>query len=215
MVVLFDWVVGQVLDTLDRLDIADNTLIIVTSDNGARAVCADGHDYGHAANGALRGQKADIWDGGHREPFVARWPQHIPAGSTSDELACLADMLATFAAITGADLPSNAGEDSYNLLPALVNESNREPIREALVHHSSHGVYSIRQGRWKLVLGLGSGGFSEPVSIEPTPGGPLGQLYDMEADLTETHNLWDERPEIVIELAALLEQYRQDGRSRA
>ncbi len=213
MVVLFDWVVGQVLDALDRTGQTDNTLIVVTSDNGGRLTCADGGTYGHASNGTLRGQKADIWDGGHREPFVARWPQRIPAGTRSDELVCLADMLATFAAIAGVELPADAGEDSYNILPALAGEAVT-PIREALVHHSGNGIFSLRQGRWKLVLGLGSGGFSEPVTEEPTPGGPQGQLYDMAADRAETHNLWAERPDVVAELSALLERYRDAGRSR-
>ena len=213
MVVLFDWVVGQVLDALDRTGQSDNTLILVTSDNGGRLTCADGETYGHPTNGSLRGQKADIWDGGHREPLVARWPGTIPAGSTSNGLVCLSDMMATFAAIAGIDLPENAGEDSYNILPGLTGEST-EPIREALVHHSGEGMFSIRQGKWKLVLGLGSGGFSEPVSVEPKTGDPTGQLYNMETDPSEQHNLWNERPDVVVELGALLERQRREGRTR-
>ena len=213
MVVLFDWMVGQVLDALDRLCIADETLIMVTSDNGGRLTCADGETYGHPVNGALRGQKADIWDGGHREPFVARWPGKIPAGSTSDELVCLSDMMATYAAIVDIDLPEDAGEDSYNILPGLTGEGT-VPIREALVHHSGDGMFSIRKGKWKLVLGLGSGGFSEPKFEVPEADGPEGQLYDMDADPAETQNLWLTRSDVVVELTALLEGYSALGRSR-
>ena len=141
-------------------------------------------------------------------------PLSIPAGTTSDELICLTDLLATCSAIVGAELPDNAGEDSYNILPALLEQKRDEPIREAVVHHSSRGMFAIRQGKWKLVLGLGSGGFSLPRSIEPKPGGPEGQLYNLEDDLAESRNLWSENPEIVERLTNLLQKYKQQGYSR-
>jgi arylsulfatase A-like enzyme len=206
--------VGQVDEALQRHGIADDTLIIVTSDNGARLLDFDGVDYGHRPNGNLRGQKADIWDGGHREPFIARWPGRIPAGSASDELACLADLMATCADIVGYELPASAAPDSYSLLPALLGQQRDAPLREALVHHSGDGLFSIRRGPWKLIVGLGSGGFSEPVHAEPQPGGPMGQLYHLDDDLVESENLWLQRPDVVGELTALLTRYQQQGYSR-
>ncbi|MCP4643160.1 MAG: arylsulfatase [bacterium] len=210
-----DDTVGQVLDALERTGQAENTLIIVTSDNGSHWTPEFIEQWGHRANDGLRGQKADIWDGGHRIPFLARWPKQIEAGRRSDETICLTDLLGTCAALLGVELPEDAGEDSYNILPALLGEPHDTPIREATVHHSFSGMFSIRQGEWKLVLGLGSGGFSEPRHVDPEPDGPKGQLYNMAGDMAESRNMWDERPEIVERLTALLEKYRREGRSRA
>jgi arylsulfatase A-like enzyme len=220
-VVEVDWAVGQVAKALDRNGLTGNTLIIVTSDNGSpgrtkvdRAPYSIIKEYGHYPNGDLRGIKADVWDGGHREPFIARWPGNIPAGAAADELVCLTDLLATCAAIVGAKLPDNAGEDSYNVLPVLLGQQYVEPIREAIVHHSGSGMFAIRQGKWKLILGRGSGGFSSPKSYKPKPGEPKGQLYSMEDDFAETTNLWSKHPQIVERLTNLLEEYEQKGRSR-
>jgi len=220
-VVEVDWTVGEVVKALARNRLADNTLIILTSDNGSpgrtkisRALYSIIELYGHYTNGDLRGIKADIWDGGHREPFIARWPGKIPPASTSDELICLTDLLATCAAILGVELPDNAGEDSYNILPALLGRKGGKPIRQAVVHHSSMGMFSIRQGQWKLILGRGSGGFSSPKIYKPKPGEPTGQLYNLQDDLAETNNLWDKYPEIVKRLTELLEQYKKQGHSR-
>jgi len=220
-VVEVDWTVGQVVKALERNGLTDNTLIIVTSDNGSpgrtkinRAPYAIIKEYGHYPNGRLRGIKADIWDGGHREPFIARWPGKIPAGTTSSELICLTDLLATCAAIVGAELPGNAGEDSYNILPAMLGQTLAEPIRQAVVHHSGSGMFSIRQGKWKLILGRGSGGFSSPKFYKPKPGEPKGQLYNLEDDFAEANNLWNEHPQIVARLTNLLETYEEQGRSR-
>ena len=122
--------------------------------------------------------------------------------------------MATCAAIVGAELPEHAAEDSYNILPALLGQAGDESLREAIVHHSVDGMFSIRQGPWKLILGCGSGGFSEPKRAIPGPGEPTGQLYDMENDTAETTNLWHEHPDIVEDLTKLLFQYQQSGRSR-
>jgi len=220
-VVEVDWTVGQVVKALQRNGLTGNTLIIVTSDNGSPGRTKIKRDpysiieiYGHYPNGDLRGIKADAWDGGHREPFIARWPGKIPAGTTNDEIICLTDLLATCAAIVGAKLPDNAGEDSFNILPALSGQKLSKPIREAVVHHSSMGVFSIRQEKWKLILGLGSGGFSKPKTIEPEPGGPKGQLYNLEDDLAESNNLWSKHPQIVERLTKLLEKYKEQGHTR-
>ncbi|HKS35932.1 MAG TPA: arylsulfatase [Verrucomicrobiae bacterium] len=209
-----DWTVGQVLESLDRLKLADNTLVILTSDNGAHWTPADIEKFGHRANMHYRGQKSDIWEAGHRVPFVVRWPSRIRPGTTSDQLACLTDMMATFAALLGEKLPADSGEDSFNLLPALLGEKSVEPMRDAIVNHSGNGVFAIRQGSWKLVQGLGSGGFTQPARVEPTPDGPKGQLYNLTEDISETSNLYLEKQEIVARLSALLEKYRRDARSR-
>ena len=217
----FDWSVGQVLDTLDRLNLADNTLVIITSDNGGLpGDFKEGTDitnwptYGHKTNDDLKGWKADIYDGGHRVSFVARWPGKIKPDSTSSELICLTDLTATCAAITKSSLPDNAAEDSYNVLPALLNQKLDKPIREAVVHHSLTGVFAIRQGKWKLIPALGSGGLTKPQTAEPNPGEPAGQLYDMENDPAETKNLWSQHPDVVERLTALLEKYKNQGHSR-
>lgn len=208
-----DWTVGEVLKTLDRLKLSDNTLIIVTSDNGGEQHESVGKTK-HRENGALRGQKADIYEGGHRVPFVARWPGRIKAGTTCDEVVCLTDLIATCAAIVGAEVPDNAGEDSYNILPALLDQKRNKPIREATVHHSGGGMFSIRQGQWKLVQGRGSGGFSKPKFIKSKQGEPKGQLYNLDKDPAETNDVWSQHPEIVERLTKLLEKYKKEGRSR-
>ncbi len=211
---MVDGTVGQVMDALDRLNLTDNTLFIVTSDNGSFWIQDDIDRYDHRSNHHLRGMKADIWEGGHRVPFIARWPGRIKPDTKSDQVISLTDMLATFAAIIGAELPEDAGEDSYNILPALLGASLDGPIREATVHHSADGMFAIRQGPWKLIEGRGSGGFSEPRRIEPGPGEPPGQLYNLAEDPAETNNLYLDRPDIVERLAGVLEQYRQQGHSR-
>ena len=213
MVMVVDHVVGQVLDTLDRLGVADDTLLFVTSDNGARPCDVDGNTFGHKSCGDWRGFKADIWDGGHREPFLARWLGHVPAGSECDATVCLTDLMATAADLLGADLDANAAPDSVSILPLLSGETPDTPCRDAIVHHSVNGMFSVRQGPWKLILGLGSGGFSQPRHEDPVPDGPQGQLYNMEDDPAETTNLWLDRPEIVERLTAIIGAYQADGRS--
>ncbi|MBK9168408.1 MAG: arylsulfatase [Bryobacterales bacterium] len=205
--------VGRVLRALDDLKLAGDTLFIFTSDNGAHWRPDDIEKWGHRANAPLRGQKADIWEGGHRIPFLARWPGRIRPGAASSEVTCLTDLLATAAAIVGAKLPDNAAEDSYNILPALEGKRGK-PIREAVVHHSVSGMFSIRKGNWKLIEGLGSGGFSDPRTVEPKPGEAPGALYDLSRDLAETNNLYASRPDVVKELRALLERYKRQGYSR-
>ena len=115
--------------------------------------------------------------------------------------------------LVGAPIPPDAGEDSYSLLPILLNERLESPLREATVHHSLSGVFAIRQGPWKLILGRGSGGFSEPRSLEPAPGEPEGQLYNLDDDPGETANLYLDHPDIVARLRTLLNRYRDSGRS--
>ena len=208
-----DHVVGQVTAALEKSGQAKNTLLIMTSDNGSHWPVGDVKKYQHAANGNTRGQKADIWDGGHRVPFLARWPEKIKAGTSSEETICLTDLMATAAAIIGKEVPKNSAEDSYNILPALLGEARKDPIREATVHHSLSGMFAIRQGSWKLIVGRGSGGFTNPRRVKPKPGEPKGQLYNLAEDPTEKNNLYLEKPEVVARLGKLLEKYRKSGRS--
>lgn len=209
-----DGAVGRVLDALDRNGVADNTLVIFTSDNGAHWPEADIEQWGHDANNGWRGQKADIWEGGHRVPFVVRWPGHATPGTVSDETIELTDVMATIAAVVGEDLARDEGEDSYNVLPAIRGQSYEGPIREATVHHALDGLFAIRQGPWKLIEGRGSGGFTSPQRRAVGPEEPAGQLYHLDQDPGETENRYAERPEVVARLQDLLETYREQGYSR-
>lgn len=210
-----DWAVGQIVDAVSRAGLEDNTLIIVTSDNGSHWPVEQIEEFNHRANYHFRGQKADIHDGGHRVPFICRWPGKIRPGTESSQTMCLTDLLATCAGVFGEQLPDNAGQDSYDILPAMLNPGLAKPIREATVHHSSAGMFSVRQGPWKLVLGRGSGGFTQPRRIKPEPGEPKGQLYNLDEDISEKNNLWARYPQIVARLTALLERYKRQGHSRA
>ncbi|MDQ8193783.1 arylsulfatase [Coraliomargarita sp. SDUM461004] len=206
MVLLFDWMVGQILDTLDTLGISENTMVIVTSDNGARITCANGQDYGHAANGVYRGQKADIWEGGHREPFLVRWPQQIEAQGVCNQLIGLSDMYATVADILGVAVDRDQVEDSISFL-SLLKDPQASATRETLIHHSGEGHFSIRRGDYKFILGNGSGGFTEPVGKrEPLSRHHCGQLYNLSIDPGETTNLFDTSPNLVRDLRRLLIQ---------
>lgn len=222
MVAEFDWSVGEIIKVLKKFDAYDNTLLIVTSDNGAIPGVQE-HDgaiydedwklYDHKSCGDWRGYKTQIWEGGHRVPFIVRWPGKVQAGSRNSHLICLTDMLATFADLTGYKLPKTAGEDSYNILPELLKVTD-EPVRNTLVSHSMLGTFSIRKDNWKLILGTDGGGETnrvfKPVDLE---GNPPGQLYNLETDPGEMDNLWNDNPEIVAELKELLEKYKSEGKS--
>jgi arylsulfatase A-like enzyme len=209
-----DAVVGRVTNTLDSLGLGAETLLVVTSDNGAHWPEADVEQWGHDANGGWRGQKADIWEGGHRVPFLARWPGRIPADTTSGQTLSLTDLPATVAAAVGAELPPGAGPDSYNMLPALLGEAPDRPMREATVHHSLDGMFALRKGPWKLILGRGSGGFTDPRRRDVSEDAPPGQLYHLGRDPEEQNNRYAERPALVDSLRSLLDRYRRQGYSR-
>jgi arylsulfatase A-like enzyme len=208
--------VGQILDTLDRKGFAENTLVVFTADNGCAPYIGieELNEQGHYPSYIYRGYKADIWEGGHRVPFLARWPSKIEAGTHSGETICLTDLLSTCASIVGAELPDTAGEDSYDILPALLGKSTSEPIREATVQQALDGSFTIRQGRWKLVNTPSSGGYGNlsPDEVVRQNLPPI-QLYDLETDISETRNVHTEFPEVVERLGTLLESYQQRGRS--
>jgi arylsulfatase A len=204
-----DWAVGEVLAALDKAGIADSTLVIFTSDNGCSPAAKpkELEARGHYPSELRRGYKADIWDGGHRIPFIVRWPGKIKAGSRTDQITCLTDLMATCAEIVGVKVPDSTGEDSVSIVPVLLGTA-KEPVREAVVHHSIKGNFAIRQGPWKLELCQNSGGWSKD-----GPVGTPGQLYDMSKDVGERANEYAQQPEVVARLTKLLEKYVADGRS--
>lgn len=209
-----DHSVGSVLQALEESGQARNTLVVFTSDNGAYWKQQDIDSTGHRSNAHWRGMKADIYDAGHRIPFIARWPGRMRPGTVSAQLGCLTDLTATAAEITATPLARDAAEDSFSLVPALTGSKPVTALRQAVVHHSSQGLFAIRKGPWKLALGRGSGGFTQPVSIKPGPGEPPAELYNLAEDPGETRNLWAAQPAVVRELSELLERYQRDGRSR-
>ncbi len=211
-----DDLVGQIMESLEKAGVADNTILVFTSDNGCSPM-ADFEELaacGHNPSYVFRGHKADIYEGGHRIPLLIRWPEGIKAGSVSDETVCLSDMFATVADILGEDLADNMAEDSVSNLPVWQGKELDGPLREATVHHSVNGSFSIRQGRWKLEFCPGSGGWSFPRPDTPEVEGlPPIQLYDLDADIGERANLQDKYPEVVEKLTALMTQYVRNGRS--
>ncbi|MEM8955158.1 MAG: arylsulfatase [Verrucomicrobiota bacterium] len=194
MVWLVDWAVGQVAAKLDALGLKNETLLIVTSDNGPlpgslKPGAPEGTAQitnGHRSAGELRGQKGRVWEGGHRVPFIACWPEQIPAGTVNGESLCLTDMLTTVANLIGAEVPEGIGEDSFNRLPALLGEPMKP--RPAIVHHSST-AFALRKGKWKIIFGQGE------KRVKPADG--KGYLFDVENDPGETTDLWQQYPEIV------------------
>ncbi len=215
--------VGRLMDALERLHLDRNTLVVFTSDNGfAPAVSVPEHlRHGHDPSAGYRGYKSDLFEGGHRMPFIVRWPGQVQAGKRTSALIGQLDLFATCADLLGAPVPGDAAEDSISFLPQLRGESGRA-ARETLVNHSGEGRFAIREGRWKLLLWPGSGGWSPPT---PSPSRwlkveaadlsllPPYQLYDLEADPAETDNLADRHPEIVQRLGRKLRDCITNGRS--
>ena len=211
---------GQVIKALRVNNMLENTLVICSSDNGTSAPTSklkDLEEMGHFPSGDLRGSKADIWDGGHRVPFIAHWPKVIKAGSYSDKLVCLTDVVATAAEITGFKLPPNAAEDSISFLPALKGTESH--ARTSVIHHSVSGHFAIRQDNYKLLMCPGSGGWTKPKpnaalwkQLEKE-GKPTVQLYDMAKDLSEQKNLAADMPQKVKSMQELLKKQVDDGRT--
>jgi arylsulfatase A-like enzyme len=209
-----DAAVGQVLAALKEAGVEGNTLVVLTSDNGCspQAKFDELRAKGHDPSAGFRGNKADIFEGGHRVPFIVRWPGKVKAGASSAQTVCLTDFMATAAEIVGAKSPAGAAEDSVSLLPELLGMDG--PRRTALVSHSINGSFAIREGNWKLCLCAGSGGWSEPRPGSPAEKGlPADQLFDLAADRAEQKNVAAEHPEIVKRLSELLDKTIADGRS--
>ncbi len=212
-VIELDAAVGSLLDQLQRSGVADNTLIIFTADNGAETNTY-GHikTYNHWSSAGRRGCKRDLYEGGHRVPFLARWPGQITPGSTSKEIICITDLMATTAAVIGHKLPPNAGEDSFNILPALRSEKLATPIREATVHHSGRGKFAIRQGDWVFIDAPSGADNREPQTVLETlgvqPHQQPAELFNLRTDPNQTVNLLAAHPEKAQALKSLLNRYR-------
>jgi arylsulfatase A-like enzyme len=218
----FDHIVGQLMKTIDSLGLAENTLVMVSSDNGPEvtSVIHMRKDYQHDGARPWRGMKRDQWEGGHRVPFIVRWPGKIQANSQTDQTVCLTDVMATCAEIVGAELPDNAAEDSYSILPVLLGEQPEDlPVRSHTLHQTITLELAIRHDLWKYLDHKGSGGNTykseglKPYVLPETAPDAPGQLYNLNEDPGETTNLYYEHPEIVNELKTRLDNLRDSGRS--
>ena len=222
-IVEFDWIVGQLLHTLEETGLAENTIVVVTSDNGPEvtSVVHMREDHGHDPARPWRGMKRDNWEGGHRVPMIVRWPGHVPPGSSSSEPVCLTDLMATFADVVGVALPNDAAEDSVSLL-RVWQGTQQEPVHDYLLHQGFGGdrFLAIRQGRWKLLAHVGSGGNNyqkspvlQPYAVDDAAADAAGQLYDLESDPGEQRNLYREQGDKARELEDLLQRSIRTGRS--
>jgi len=200
--------VGDFLKSLEETGVSDNTIVIFTSDNGPFWKPDFIERFDHKAASIYRGMKADAYEGGHRVPFIVRWPEKIAAGSKSNFKTTLTNLMATCAEVLGVTLNEDSAEDSQSILPVLLNDRNNMEKEIPIVHHSSRGHFAIRKGDWKLIEKRGSGGFSTPAVVEPQEGEPLGQLYNLAEDPSETTNLYNDRPELVKELLVELDGIR-------
>lgn len=229
-----DWIVGEVMKTLEEMGVADNTLVIFTSDNGGmfNATGQKAWEKGHKLNGDLLGFKFDSWEGGHRIPFIAHWPDKIKAGSVSNQLICNVDILATFAGLTGQKLEEGQGQDSKNILAAITGETNQQLRSEVLLAAHKRSNLAIRKGNWIYIGAQGGGGFTSGKHGAHAFGGPKAisfageinsdiengkikedappaQLYNLEKDPSQTTNLYNQYPDIVKEMEKLLKSYRE------
>ncbi|MBX3416452.1 MAG: sulfatase-like hydrolase/transferase [Pirellulaceae bacterium] len=219
-----DWIVGELLETLEQLDVYENTLVIFTSDNGPEttSVIHMRQDHDHDPARPWRGMKRDNWEGGHRIPFIVRWPARLDSGTTCDQLTCLTDIVATVAGVIDLELPDESAEDSFNMLPAWTGEFD-QAIRPYLIHQAFRGsqTLAIRRQQWKWIDHPDSGGNRyeanpglKPLIIAESNPAAAGQLYDLSTDPGEMNNLVETRPEIARELKRMLEESKSNGRSR-
>ncbi|MFY0654020.1 MAG: arylsulfatase [Cyclobacteriaceae bacterium] len=220
-----DYIVGELLKTLEDLGVDENTLVIFASDNGPEVPTVLNMRSTHNHDGARpwRGVKRDQWEGGHRTPFIVRWPGKVQANTTSDQLLSLTDVMATIAEIVDVKLPENVAEDSYSMLPVLVGNQGNKPIRQYMLQQTMSLELSIRNGNWKYLDHKGSGGNNydrignwgmSPYKLEDNDPDAPGQLYNLETDPGETKNLYNEQPAIAGALKKQLEEYKQKGYSR-
>jgi arylsulfatase A len=211
---MVDAEVGKILKTLTEIGLDNNTVVFFASDNGPFWKPDFVEKFDHHAAYIYRGMKADAFEGGHRIPFIVRWPGKIKANSVCDETINLTALLATCSGIIDKKLTDNEGEDSFSILPLLLGRKEEYVRPEALIQHSSRGVFVVRRGDWKLILGLGSGGFSKPETVQPKEGEAPGQLYNLKDDPSETQNVYFQFPDKVKELSGILKKYQETGRSR-
>ena len=220
-----DWVVGEIMAALDEQGLADDTLLIFTSDNGPECspAAAGGcyehvRQFGHYSMAHLRGAKRDTWEGGHRVPFVARWPGVTPAGSVCDQLALLGDFMATCAQLTGVQLPSGAAEDSISVLPLLQGQIDA-PVRRSAVHHSCAGRFALRQDDWVFIDAPSGDDNREPDWFKEERGYSdhdfPGELFNLKDDIAERQNLYGQHPDIVRSMSRRLEEVKVQGEALA
>lgn len=203
---MVDTGIGEVLDALRKNGVHENTLVFFASDNGPFWKPEFVEKFDHKAAHIYRGMKADIWDGGHRIPFIVRWPGNVAANSHSNQLTTLTNLISTIAGVVGDETKPGVGTDSYSILPVLLGGEADNSY--AVIHHSSKGMFSIRKSEWKYIEGLGSGGFSNPALVSPEEGKPRWQLYNMKDDPGEQNNLFSEHPEITKRLKKELDEIR-------
>lgn len=219
-----DAILGRVVRTLEKGGLLENTIVLFSSDNGSPARSGIGtigqtntvtELYSHVPNAPWRGLKSDAWEAGHHVPLIVRWDGRVEAGSINDETVCLTDVFATIAEITGVDLPADSGEDSFSMAGDWLGEKGRPFERPSIIHQSGGGMFAVRKAGWKLILGDGSGGFSQPRGrvLAPDQDGPV-QLYQLDEDPRERRNLSATRPDKVRELRAELLRLMAAGRSR-
>lgn len=208
-----DHVVKRIDEKLEELGISENTLLIFATDNGGywpeEEVALQNHD----SNYGRRGQKGDVWDGGHHVPLIIKWPEKINSPAKYEHLVSFTDFYATFAELTGQELEENTGEDSFSFFHAL-NGNLDKPTRNSMIHHSSAKMFAIRMNEWKYIDGLGSGGFTSPTRSEPESGQPDGQLYNINTDPKESNNVFTEHPKVVKKLKEKLNQQIEQGYTR-
>ncbi|TKG97370.1 hypothetical protein EYV94_02765 [Puteibacter caeruleilacunae] len=213
-----DWCIGQVRQALKDNGVDENTIIIFTSDNGSPAKNGKNMggpnesviaDYGHNPSADFRGIKSDVWEGGHRVPFIVKWTNKVKGGEKTSELSCSMDLMATIAEIVDYKLPDDASEDGHSLLKTLSGTKNSG--RELLVNHSGGGVFAIRKDNWKLIMSNKSGGFSDFAHRDGYGIETPGQLYNLKDDPSEQNNLYNSHPKKVEELKRALDKIRNNN----
>ena len=205
---MVDDAVGKILKVLDSMGFSKNTMVIFTSDNGPYWRQDFVEKFQHKSAGEYRGMKGDAFEGGHRVPFIVRYPGKVKPGTTTDVTTTLANLVATCSDLLGNHAPALQPEDSYSILPVLTGKVTRIKEQPAVIHSSSIGFYAIRKGPWKLITSLGSGGFSVPKEIQPKAGEPTGQLYNLHTDIHEDRNVYNQYPDKVKELTELLQKIK-------
>jgi arylsulfatase A-like enzyme len=209
-----DATVQRIVDILKEKGFYENTIIILTSDNGSSPhgfPIEQEIEFNHLTSNGFKGRKSHSYEGGHRVPFIVLWPAKIKAGSKTNEIICLTDLYATAADLTGHQMNDSEAQDSYSFLPVLKGEAYVKPLREATIHHSLDGDFSIRQGDWKYIDAKGHGGFAQ---IKETVPADSVQLYNLATDPGETTNVYMQNPEVLSYLKMLLEKYKEQGFSR-